>query len=237
MSVLAYSQCIDRGKIKYGGNYYSTDYIRLCPTYAFATNGDTSKNWNVLTDPIDIKQAPAKALAYKRNVDIAILKYSGDKFYSKLNFHSLEVVYPQRLNWFKKQGRQDVTLKYYKAKYFFFYQFKPDSIASFLIGIAVNKEGKIISPFVFPSKKNYAPIDTSFTYCKLLEIARSKQRDIDPVQELSLEFDTKSQRFLWLISQSVVDTKEGDNFFNQVMIDAADLSKVQTAKTYATIVR
>ena len=39
------SQCIDKEKITYGGDWGFTDYIHRCPTYSFTFDGDTSKNW------------------------------------------------------------------------------------------------------------------------------------------------------------------------------------------------
>jgi hypothetical protein len=236
LKCVAFSQCIEKKQIKYGGDYGFVNYIHLCPTYAFAFGGDTSKKWNVLNDPIDIKQAPSNALIFKKKVELAIKNFSGNDFYSNLKFQSVDVVYPERLKLFRTEGRQGVTLKYYKAKYFYYYQFKPDTSAAYLIGIAVDKNGKILSPFVFPAKKNYKSVDKDFTYCKLIQIAKSKQKDIDPIESISLEFDTKSQRFLWLISQAVVKPHEGTNSINQVTIDAANLSIIEVIKSQVHIV-
>lgn len=236
LKCIAFSQCIEKKQIKYGGDYRFVDYIHLCPTYAFAFGGDTSKKWNVLNDPIDIKQAPSNALIFKKKVELAIKNFSGDDFYSNLKFQSVDIVYPERLKLFRTEGRQDVTLKYYKAKYFYYYQFKPDTSAAYLIGIAVDKNGKILSPFVFPAKKDYKPVDKDFTYCKLIRIAKSKQRDLDRVESISLEFNTKSKRFLWLISQAIVNSHEGVNYINQVTIDAADPSMIKVIKSQIDIV-
>lgn len=232
----AFSQCIDREKITYGGDWGFVDFIHRCPTYNFTFGGDTSKNWNVLDDPIDIMQAPAKVLIFKKYVDNKIKEFAGDKFYSKVTFNSVEVVYADRLKAFIDSGRQDVTLKYCKAKYFFYYEFKPDTIATFHIGIALDNAGKIISKFNFPSKDNYKTIDTNYSYCKLIDIARKVQPNIDPIKQINVEFDTKTKRFYWLISQDIVNSKEGVNYFNQVYIDAADLSKTKTSKASVSII-
>ena len=232
----ALTQCIDREKITYGGDWHFVNYIHRCPTYNFAFGGDTSKNWNVLDDPIDIMLAPAKVLILKKYVDNKIKEFAGDKFYSKVSFNSVEVVYADKLKAFIDSGRQDVTLKYCKAKYFLYYEFKPDTIATFHIGIALDNSGKIISNFNFPSKDNYKAIDTNYSYCKLIDIARKVQPNIDPIKQISVEYDTKLKRFYWLISQDIVNSKEGTNYFNQVYIDAADLSKVTTSKASVRIV-
>lgn len=232
MSVL--SQCIGREKIVFGGDYNFVDYIFHCPTYSFAINGDTSKNWNILNDPIELKQAPAKALKYRRFVEVAIKKYSGAAFFADLKFIDVEVVFPDKFSAFS--GRSDVSQRYCKARYFYHYQFTPDTIAKYLIGIAVDDRGKIISPFTFPSRKYYRPVDKSFTYCKLIEIARKNQSKIDPIEDIKLDYDKKDKKFYWLISQAIVNVHEGRNDVNLVYIDASDLSKVKTVKSYALII-
>jgi hypothetical protein len=231
-----FSQCIDREKITYGGDWGFVDFIHRYPTYNFTFGGDTSKNWNVLDDPIDIVQAPAKVLSLKKVVDNKIKEFAGEKFYSKVTFNSVEVVYADRLKAFIDSGRQDVTLKYCKAKYFFYYEFKPDTIATFHIGIALDKNGNILSEFNFPTKNNYKSIDTTFTYCKLVEVARQVQRNIDPIKEIKLEYNSKTKRFYWLISQGLVNEKEGLNYFNQVYIDANNLTKATTSKASVSVI-
>jgi hypothetical protein len=230
------SQCIDKNKIEFGGDYNFVNYMFLVPSYSFAIKGNTSRNWNVLNDPIDIKQAPKRALIYKESVEDSIKKYAGKDFFSNLEFENVEIVYPEKYQTFIDSGRQDVTQKVCKAKYFYFYQFKPDTLASYLIGIAVNKVGKIISPFNFPSKKYYKPIDKTFTYCKLINIARQAQKDIDPIKEISLQYDKVKKNFYWLISREIVNEKEGINYINQVEINAANLSDVKRVQSEVMVV-
>lgn len=86
-----FSQCIDRDKITYGGDWGFTDYIHRCPTYSFAYGGDTSRNWNVLNDPIDIFQAPENILKLKKYVDKEIKEFSGEFFFQKLNLMKLRL--------------------------------------------------------------------------------------------------------------------------------------------------
>jgi len=231
-----FSQCIDREKITYGGDWGFVDYIHLCPTYVFAFGGDTSVHWDVLRTPIDIRQAPKEVLSFKRKVDSAIQSFGGNKFFSRVKFESVEVVYPERLQEFRDSGRQDVTLKYYRAKYLFYYKFNPDTIATYHIGIALSKNGKILSKFHFPSKASYHPIDTTFSYCKLINIAKKAQKNIEPIESIKLEFDSKTKRFYWLVTQSLVNEKEGLNYYNQVLIDAADLSKTKTQRGAVSVI-
>ncbi len=232
----AFSQCIDKAKITYGGDWAFVDFIHRCPTYNFAFDGDTSKNWNVLTDPIDIKQAPPEVLLFKQGVEKKIIEYSSADFFSKIKFNSVEVVYPDRLKYFKDSGRQDVTLKYCKAKYFFYYEFKIDPLSTYHIGIALDKKGEIISKFNFPSKINYSPLDEKFDYCKLIDIARKSQPKIDPVEDIKLEFDKETNRFYWLLTQEIVNSKEGINYFNQVQIDASDFRIIRNITASAHII-
>jgi len=230
------AQCIDKEKVTYGGDWGYTDFIHRCPTYNFSFGGDTSKQWNTLNDPIDIMQAPKEVLTFKREVESKIKDYAGEKFFSKVKFNSVEAVYPEQLQVFADSGRQDVTLEFCKAKYFFYYEFKPDTIATYHIGVALDTSGKIISKFNFPSKEDYKPIDTTFTYCELINIARKTQYKIDPIEEISFEFNNKTNRFYWLITQEIVNQKEGLNYYNQVVIDASDLTKTKKLKGTVSIV-
>ncbi len=222
-----FSQCIDREKIKYGGDYGFVDYIHRCPTYNFSFGGDTTKFWNVLDDPIDITQAPEEVIPLKQKIEEQVKNYCGDIFFQGLKFSSVEVVYKDKLKEFRDSGRQDVTLKYCKAKYFFYYEFRPDTLATYLIGIAVDTKGIIMNKFNFPSKNDFKPVDINISKCKLVEIARKSQPQIDPIKEISFEYDEIEKRFYWLVSQEIQNIKEGKNNFNQVKIDASDLTKTR----------
>ena len=223
----SFSQCIDREKIKYGGDYGFVDYIHRCPTYNFAFGGDTSRFWNVLDDPIDITQSPKEVIPLKQKIEEKIKTYCGDTFFKNLKFSSVEVVYKDKLKEFRDSGRQDVTLKYCKAKYFFYYEFKPDTLATYLIGIAVDRKGMIMNRFNFPSKDEFKFIDNNISICKLVEIARKTQPQIDPIKEITFEYDEIEKRFYWLVSQEIQNIKEGKNNFKQVVIDASDLTRTK----------
>ena len=231
----AFSQCIDRQKIRWGGDYGNYHYSYLCPAYFFAYGGDTSRNWNTSNNNIDIRQAPVNALKFKAKVEQEIKKYAGESFFKNLKFYNVSVGYPDRLKLFLDSGAR-VSLKHYKAKYFYFYGFEPDTITAYLVGVAVNSSGKILTRFNFPSKRYYKPIDKAYTYCKLIDIAKNVQKDIDPIDEIKFDYDKKKKRFYWLISQATVNDREGINYINQVIIDAADLKKVSATRGQVTIV-
>lgn len=117
--------------------------------------------------------------------------------------------------------------------------FKPvyqPTIATSHIGIALDNNGRIISRFDFPSKDDYEEIDTNYSYCELIAKAREVQRNIDSVKEIKLEFNPKTKALYWVITQALVNGKEGINYFNQVYIYAADLSKTETTKESVNII-
>ncbi len=230
------SKCIGTDKIKWGGGYGDTEYIWNCPTYSFAYGGDTSKNWNALNNAIDIKQAPQKVIELKNKIDHIIRAYAGSSFYALVEFISVDVVYPDRLQALTDSGRTGLTLEHCKAKYLFNYQFGPDTAKTYIFSVAVNKYGKIISPFPFPPKRYYKPVDKTFTYCRLIAIARKVQKKIDPIDEISLQYNKKSKRFYWLVAQAIPDDHEGLVHNNEVMIDAADLSKVKKTQGEADVI-
>lgn len=236
VSQLATAQCIDSTTVTYGGDWGYSDYIHRCPTYQFAYGGTESKDWGVLDDPVSMAQAPAIILQLKHAVEDSIRRYAGPQFYQQLHFSSVEMVVPEQLRYFKKEGRQNVTLKYCRAKYYFYYEFKPDSLASYHYGVAIDKHNKIVSPFQFPKASEYQPVDLTFSYCQLLRIAEQVQPDLKPVAHIKLVCDKQDKRFYWLVSQEVVNEHEGVNQFNQVLIDAADLTKTRRSQGKVSIV-
>lgn len=184
---------------------------------------------------MDLKKIETWFLPIKTKVDQNIRKYVGDKFFERVKFSSVEIVYPDSLQKMLDAGRVDVEKRKCKAKYYFYYGFLPDTIATWHFGIAVDRQGKIISPFTFPKAVKYVPVDTNIDYCELINIARRKEPKIDPIKEIKLEYDPQAKRFYWLISQEIQSVKEGRNEFNQVAIDAADKSKVTAFKGSAFI--
>lgn len=229
-ALTTFSQCLDRGKIDWSEDGLFFDYGYLTPSYSFAFKGDTSKKWNTQFEAIDIRQAPANALKFKIKVDKAIKEFAGNKFYQNLKFNDVSVCYPERLKLFIDSGAQ-VSLKHYKTKYTYSYTFEPDSLTGYNIIVAVDRFGKIITPFIFPSKRFYKPIDRSFTYCKLIQIARKAQKNLDSIDRVTFEYNKKTKKFYWLISQALVNEHEGANDVNVVYIDAADLKKVRVVKS------
>lgn len=221
----------DKGKDKviYGGDWGFSQYIHLCPTYKFTLKG-TSKNGNTLGNPININLASSDVRAYKEYVEKQIKEYSGEDFFSKIKFKAVDVVYPDSLQAFISSGRQNVTLKHCKAKYFYYYEFSIDTIATYHIGIALDSMGTIISKFDFPSKADYIPLDLHYTYDGLISIAKKSQHNIEPIESIRLSYDGNKKRFVWYITQELVNPKAGINCINEVVIDATDLKKTKNTK-------
>jgi hypothetical protein len=222
LSFTSYAQCIEKEKIMWGGNYI----IPFCPAYQFTFDGDTSKHWSIL-DPMHISQVKDLITPVKNSVEQEVKNYAGESFFSRVEFQSVDIVYPDSIEKFKSRQPQ-VDWEKCKAKYYFYYKFFPDSIASYNIGIAVNEQGKIISQFKFPAKQDYVPIDTSLTVCRVVDIAMKANKDIVPIEEVKFDYDPKTKRFYWVISQEILNVREGENKYNQVIVDAANPKIVRT---------
>ena len=67
-----------------------------------------------------------------------------------VKFNEVEVVYPNKLKAFIDSGRQDVTLKFCKAKYLFYYDFMPDTI----LELQLTQQAKLLVNLPFLQKKN-----------------------------------------------------------------------------------
>jgi hypothetical protein len=229
---VGYSQCIDADKVTYGGDYDSFHYTYFCPTYQFSFEGDTAKVWNIL-DPIDIKKVAETILPIKEKVENQIIGYAGVDFFSKMKFSSVDIVYPDSVSKFENKYPR-VAMEKCKSKYYFYYTFHPDSLATYNIGLATDEKGNIVSKYNFPSKQDYKLIDPSLTLCKVIRIAKNLNKDILPIKEVKFDFDTKEKRFYWVVSQEILNIKEGINEFNQVVIDASEprRAKSQKGKTH-----
>src|SRR5690606_14243372 len=90
------SQCIDRDKITYGGDWDFVPYVFHCPTYRFQYDGDTSSIWSIL-DFIDIRKIEKQIAPIKNSVEQKIRAYSGEIFFERVKFSTVEIVYPDSL--------------------------------------------------------------------------------------------------------------------------------------------
>lgn len=146
-SLNVHSQCIEKNKISYGGDFDNYKYTYFCPTYKFAFGGDTSKTWNNLNDHIDINQIASQIFPIKKKVEKQILKYAGQDFLQDLKFLSVQIVYPDSIEKFANR-MPFCNLDSCRAKYFFNYNYSPIENANYHIGIAVNDNLEIVNKFI-----------------------------------------------------------------------------------------
>jgi hypothetical protein len=232
-----FSQCIEKDKIRFGVDDFS-DFQSFYPTYRFSYVGvKSSTNGKLLYGATDIKKAPKEVLIFKDKIENEIKNYSGNDLYSKLVFESVRVLNEEKLKTFTEKEKQNFIKKCSKVKYCYYYELKLDTVSTYIIVVALDKNGKRISKYHFPNKSNYAPINADYDYCKLIEIAKKSQPLIEPVESIKLDYDDKSQRFYWQLNQEIVNPKEGENYSNQVIIDASDMTKIKISrkKTYIKI--
>lgn len=212
--------------MKYGGDFGAFTYTYFCPTYDFAYGGDTSKIWSILS-PIDIRQAENIVLFTKGAIEKKIISYAGNTFFSRMKFSSVSVVYLDSIDKFKGRG-PSVDMKMCRGNYFFYYYFQAEPKMAYCIGVAVDEQGKILSPFNFPSKHDYKPIDSTLTVCKVLEIAQKFNKKLGPIKKVTFEYNPSSKRFYWLVSQKIIRPHSGLNTYTQVVIDAAEPRKIKS---------
>lgn len=212
-------------------------YIGNAPSYVFAFGGDTATNWNVFRKPIDIKQMPEKASVYKKMVEDSIIQYSGKAFFNDLKFISAEIVYPEKIDYFRQHGRNDI-LQMYTATYLYTYRMAVDSLAYVDFEMPVNANGNLMDVMFIPNKSTYKRIVKKVDYCKLLKTAGKVAKDILPVNEISFEYDAKLKTFNWIITNkpNIVHMQSGKYPMRKVTINAADLTKAEPGfSTYEVI--
>jgi hypothetical protein len=224
------SQCVGEEKLTYGGDWSNYRYTYFCPTYEFAFDGDTSKQWNILNDDIDIYQVKDEIFPIKAKIELQILNYSGKQFFDDLNFVSVQIVFPDSIE--KFSGKMpSVRMDSCRAKYFFYYKFIPIENVHYNIGIAVNEQGEILNKFDFPAKKDYKNIDKKMTICDILEIAKKYKEQIEPIEDIKLHYNEKEKKFYWLVSQGIKERKEGIHYYNELLIDASNRKQVKVVKS------
>ena len=214
---------------------FNNDTISYTGVYYFDPDGkvfDIYRNGNYLVkDAIDIKQAAASVLKYRSKIENAIKAYAGDRFFSALQLKSMGVLYPERVEVPIDNEHRKIVVRYEKIKddykYVYLYDFKADSTASCEFSFDVDRFGNVIPRFDFPPKERYKPINKTFTYCQLINIARKAQKHIYPIGSIQLNYNVDSKRFYWVIFQDISDNSPGPQYCYEVQIDAADLSKVK----------
>jgi hypothetical protein len=220
------SQCAGEEKLTCGGDWAGIDYIFFCPTYTFAFNGDTSKQWNILNNKIDIYQIKNKIFPVKAKIEAQILNYSGKKFFNDLNFVSVDVVFPDSVEKFSNRV-PSIIMDKCKAKYFFYYKFIPIENVHYNIGIAVSEQGEILNKFDFSAKKDYKMIDKKLTICDVLEIAKKYEEQIYPIESIKLHYNEKDKKFYWLVRQGLKEYTKGTHYLNELLIDASNRKHVE----------
>jgi hypothetical protein len=231
-SIQSFGQC-DDSTISISGSYDFdiNKYNDYCPRFVFAKDGDTSKTWNHYFLPIDISQAPAIVSTLKTRVENRIAAYSGRAFLLRLKFDEVQITY---LDSFRKFSEDIVSPFSYcdcKAKYVFYFSYWPDSLVFYRFSISLDQNGKVVSAFNFPSKLQYRKIDASFTYCKLIRLARKLKPGMDSVESIVFDYDKKSRRFIWKIFPIARNLKTGSNLTYYVEIDAAELTRKRLRKS------
>jgi len=230
---MGFAQCPDEGKAWFGGDFGHHEFISFCPSYDFAEGGATATRWSIL-NPIDIRQAAPAVLSMKQAVEQKIRAYAGESFFSRLSFSSVRVVYLDSIAQFSGFGA-GINLARCKCKYFLTYYFRPVSAATspkaaYCVGIAVDEQGTILSPFTFPSEQDYQPVEPTLTVCEVIARARQFAPKLGPIAEVRFEYDSSSKRFYWLVEQEVTSPKRGENIFTQIVIDAANPAQVKAQK-------
>jgi hypothetical protein len=224
-----FGQCIDRINVEEGYTSGQIDYFSYCAWFAFSYDGDTSKHWIALGQNIDYSQLPASIKKLKTKTDKFIHSYAGDSFSSKVVFEEVFVSYPDSIKKFRE--KVDVQISNCRAKCAFIYRYRFDSLASFRFQVAINNSGQIIQKNTIPSKTEFKPFDKNFSYCKIIAIAKKRKKDIEPIDNISLEYHAQKKKIYWRITEKNKNTHLGARIIYAVLVDAADISKSRLVKS------
>ncbi len=218
------AQCLDIGKLTYGGDWSGIDYSFHCPAYSFSYSEDAGDEWSILGNNIKITYIEDEILPIKTELENKILEYGGKDFFKHLTFYDVEVTYEDSIRCFDDRT-PEVDLQQCNSKYYFRYIFSPIEHVKYHIGIALNTDEEIISPFKFPSEMKYKALDYSKSICDILNIAYTN--NITPIKEFKFEYNDEDESFYWIIEQELINPQDGLNKQNILYIDASNTSIIK----------
>lgn len=228
-----YSQCANYDKLKIGGDYNSSSYIDVCPTYKFSLDAEASTTGYFYLDRPQ-KFVPKVVEQIQENLEKKLEAMIGDELATKLHYKGVSISYFDSIR--KLETRFPVVdLEKCKTKYFFYYELEPIKDVKFCVGIALDDDQKIISPLPFPTEQAKLTLDPELNVCKVLQIAKESKTPIEPIDFVSFEFDATKKEYFWVVRQKIVNPKKGSNEYNQILIEARDHRQVVSYKRYVYI--
>jgi len=196
-----------------------------CVASLYATYEDTQMN---VYKTENMSSVVNMANRFKKMVEDTMLHYAGKTFLRR--FVSLQMPEPDSLQP-RIPGCDDKT---YCDKCYITYHYAITENSMFTFHVSIGQNDKIISAFNFPPKAKYKPTDSTFNYCRLIEIAKKADPGIEPIGKIEFKYDKKRQAFYWMLTQSwmqnITKTKPHYSIEHEVYVNAVNMRQVRVVK-------
>ena len=138
---------------------------------------------------------------FRQIVKNYIVNRSGQLFYNSLTLDRVKVT---SIDSIKKVNPKSWLLKDGKAKYHFEYSFYPEKNTSYVFGISLDSDGKIISRHAIPQNTDNLDLTKTIKLCALIakiKIQFPTESSL-PLADIKLHYDKKKNKFYYAITFS-----------------------------------
>ena len=219
----AVAQCHDRDKLKFGGTMGTNSYIPSTSTIQYFSYDIDTLNYCCHINKI---QKYADFILPK--TDKYIKQRAGIKFYNKLVFHDIMVIYHDYSVIQNFDSLQYKLENCGRITYWLTYSYFQDSTIEYGFGIEFDSNGKKISKNLIPKISKNPKFMNIVGVCSAIELVkRQKTAQIDSIKSIELNYDEDINSFIWMVEEAYPET-EGAHEQDVLFINA------NTGKLYKT---
>ena len=144
---------------------------------------------------------------FRQIVKNYIVNRSGQLFYNSLTLDRVKVT---SIDSIKKVNPKSWLLKDGKAKYHFEYSFYPEKNISYVFGISLDSDGKIISQDAIPKNKDNLDLTKTIKLCDLIAKIKKQYPTESSLRfaDIELLYDKKKNKFYYMVTFSNLYDKE-----------------------------
>ena len=216
-------------KIVLTGTFENVRHILSCPSFSYSfNNSEINDSLDILNDN-NIELVMDEYLKVSSTVKDYVLSKTNTYFQDNLEFYSLEIVRPDRLDDFVNRVPK-VDGSRCHIKYSIDYYFTPIKNLKYCVGFALDKNLNIITPDNFP----YGEIPP-FEETTLLELESLASSYLNKKVE-DLELIVVANKFFWRLKESF-NYEQGKNIIKEILIDTSNLKSytIKESEIYVNI--
>lgn len=216
-------------KIILTGTFENVRHILSCPSFSYSfNNSEINDSLDILNDN-SIELVMDEYIKVSSTVKDYVLSKTSTYFQDNLEFYSLEIVRPDRLDDFANRVPK-VDSSRCHIKYSINYYFVPIIGLKYCVGFALDKNLNIITPDNFPSGEIPPFEETTILQLETLASTYLNKKVED------LELAVIENKFFWRFKESI-NYEQGKNIVKEISIDASNLKSysIKESEIYVDI--